>query len=197
MKEIRLNLTAAEIRAYQAGDRVLRRRVKPMKSQQWLKPETLTASPGGHGCMIDGEFWWQFYHPLAGKFAYGVQNEPDSPLTCIRSPFGSPGDRLVLREAWRTGSNLDKWSPLVIQEQAQECGFYQAGSINPCCPLRYEADGLHREWSDTDWRDFGDPGKLRQAGHMPRWAARYTPSVRTVRVEQIDGVWWWVAEVEG
>lgn len=77
-----------------------RRIVKPGRDQDWLGPETLLKSPSAYPCMIDGQQWAQFRHPLAGKFAMGVQNSEDSPLTCIKCPYGKPRDILYVRETW-------------------------------------------------------------------------------------------------
>ena len=108
MTEHRINLTAAEVRAYQAGDRKLRRRVKP-------QPDT----------SIHGQPYWHI-----GGFRHwsGAANP-------IHSPFVSPGDVLQLCQR------------VLVAE-------------------RY------------------------------RWAVRYTPTVVSSTVEQIDGVWWWVAVVD-
>lgn len=69
MTEHRINCTAAEIRAYQSGERTLRRLVKPQ--------------PDDNVC---GFPYWH----VGG---YRLWHNATNPL---RSPFGSPGDTLVL-----------------------------------------------------------------------------------------------------
>jgi len=95
MKTFRL--TKAESAAYTNGERRFWREVKPGPRQSWLKPSTIHASPGGYLWTDEkGQLWHQFYHPLAGKFEYGVQNAADSPLTSIKCPFGTTGDSIQL-----------------------------------------------------------------------------------------------------
>jgi len=111
-----INCTAREIRAYQAGGRVLRRRVK----QQPQPNKGKGLAPVRPYLTSMAKWTWVLAATGMGDGTTGFY-----------SPFGSPGDRLVLVPRGCRG---------------QYC---------------YEA------------------------------------TVRAVRVEQSDGVWWWVAEVEG
>jgi hypothetical protein len=166
MKEHCINLTADEIRAYQDGDRTLRRRVKP-------PPREMTD---------------EIAKAVNDAIATGV-------ITHNNSPFGSPGDTLVLREAW---CFFDRYSSLGQAFNGPEdpkslvefCGDSESGKAVMAYwnrRLVYAADGPFPHIENPKWRS---------SVSMPRWAARYTPTVRRVRVEQVDGVWWWVAEVE-
>ena len=148
--ERRINCTAAEIRAYQAGERTLRRRVKPQPTH--------------------------FHRDIIGKPRPWKQEDFDRLLPQIDekeivSPFGSPGDRLALREAWRDHMPFGCESMMELIE-------YRA------TPWPEPITGI-------------EIPKWQPASKMPRWAARYTPTVRAVRVEQVNGEWWWVCEVEG
>lgn len=92
-----LKLTRAEAAAYAAGERCFWRQVKPGPRQGWLHQSSIDASPGGYQWTDDkGQLWRQFYCKEAGTFAYGVQHAPDSPLTSIKCPYGTPGDRIEL-----------------------------------------------------------------------------------------------------
>jgi hypothetical protein len=74
------------------------------------------------------------------------------------------GDRLYVRESWRTHHSLDADAPR---------------NIIPSSPIQYEA-GL-----------LGVPlltGKFRQGMHMPRWASRITLIVTDVRVERLQDI---------
>lgn len=101
-----------------------------------------------------------------------------------RCPYGQPGDFLWVREDWRTGKLLDKYSATKIETSANDVG-YKSG---PYCPLWYEADGLYRQWGSADKRDFGDKGRLRIARFMPRWASRITLEITGVRVERVQDI---------
>lgn len=103
-------------------------------------------------------------------------------------PYGKPEDKLWVREAWRTGSTLDPYSASKIAEMAAEAGFRRDGSQNPCCPLYYEVDGVHRTWGSNDKDDFGEPGRYRHGRFMPRWASRLLLDVVSVRVERLQNV---------
>lgn len=109
----------------------------------------------------------------------------------------APGDVLWVREAWRTGTNFDKWSGKKIQEEAMESGYYRKGSLNACCPIWYEADGAYRQWGDDDISDFGKKGRYRHARFMPRWACRDTYTVLSVRAERLQEITEADADAEG
>lgn len=68
-------------------------------------------------------------------------------------PYGRPGDRLWVREAWQTDAQVNSVTPRDLSHGE---------------PIRYPAD-----W---DFRQTGcamiKPGKIRPSIHMPRWACR-------------------------
>jgi hypothetical protein len=92
--------------------------------------------------------------------------EPGSAV--MRCPYGRPGDRLWVREAWRTYASLDHLPPRHIAAGAQV--WYEADTGLP--GLR----GLVRQ------------GKLRPGMFMPRWASRITLEVTGVRVERLQDI---------
>lgn len=75
------------------------------------------------------------------------------------------GDRLWVREAWRTCEHLDKINPAALPLDN---------------PLYYEADGGGERVAST--------GRLRPAIHMPRWANRITLIVTDVRVQRLQEI---------
>jgi hypothetical protein len=77
-------------------------------------------------------------------------------------PYGQPGDRLWVREAWSTLPMYDAVKP-------SDMAPYYAGTI------RYKADG-HQS------------GKLRPGMFMPRWASRITLEITGVRVERLQDI---------
>lgn len=92
------------------------------------------------------------------------------------------GNRLWVRETWRTGKSLDAVSPKKIATMCQMAGWRR-----PWCPLLYTADGT-TDNADTDVLDaFGcDFGRTRVSIHMPRWASRLTLTVTDVRVQRLN-----------
>lgn len=72
-----------------------------------------------------------------------------------------PGDRLWVKETWRTGFAWDGDPPSAII----------AGSS-----VSYEADGEPMS------------GKVRVSIHMPKWASRMTLIVKSVRVERLQAI---------
>jgi len=105
------------------------------------------------------------------------------------SPYGQPGDFLWVRETWKTGCNLDKYSPKQIREKYEDAGYRLGDRANgKCCPMLYLANGEHKRWGDYDIADFGEWGKTRVSIHMPRWASRITLEITGVRVEQLQDI---------
>lgn len=102
-------------------------------------------------------------------------------------PYGQPGNRLWVREAFRFPQSLDHLSPSEIGEKALAAGYPK-----PWCPTQFEADGLRR--TPQEWRDFvttpqaNEAGRLRAGMHMPHWASRITLEVTGVRVERVQDI---------
>ena len=86
-----------------------------------------------------------------------------SPTAC---PYGQAGDRLWVREAWRTLKEYDARQP---------------GELPRDSPLRYEADH-HCNHSELE------PGKLRQGILMPRWASRIELEITHVRLQRLQDI---------
>jgi hypothetical protein len=109
------------------------------------------------------------------------------------NPFGQPGDRLWVKETWRTAKSLDAKSPTAIGEM-----WIDAGYLKSWAPVAYEADG-HR---NSNWQGFemggdAEPGKVRVSIHMPRWASRITLEITDVRVERLQDISASDAKAEG
>lgn len=85
----------------------------------------------------------------------------------MRCPFGGPGDRLWVREAWRCNQD-DIDDPLELNFRADDAVQY----IDPDS-VQYE------KYNDWTWRPNS---------HMPRWASRTTLDVLRVWVEQIQDI---------
>lgn len=81
----------------------------------------------------------------------------ETPHAC---PYGQPGDRLWVREAWATHACFDNIPPRDLTTRS----------------IHYQADGKV------------ETGKYRQAFHMPRWASRILLEVTGVRVERLQDI---------
>lgn len=89
-----------------------------------------------------------------------------------------PGDRIWVRETWKTSAAYDDLAP---SEMGGEEG------------VKYLADsGVETwGWAEPIW------GKTRTSIHMPRWASRITLVVNDVRVERLQDISERDAEAEG
>jgi hypothetical protein len=100
-------------------------------------------------------------------------------------PYGQPGDRLWVREAFRFPESLNLYSPAACGEMATAAGYN-----SPWAPTQFEADGA----TSGEWIGFETPpkvttaGKLRPGIHMPRWASRITLEIVSVRVERLQNI---------
>lgn len=94
-------------------------------------------------------------------------HEIDVPKTAMDYVNYETGDRLYVREAWRTFDGAGMWDDLPPRELSPQIVWY-------------EADGKAPE-------DIF-PGKFRQAMHMPRWASRLTLIVTDVRVQRLQEI---------
>ena len=99
------------------------------------------------------------------------------PVYRMKCPYGVPGDRLWVREAWRTTEGLDHVKP---------------SNLVPGAPILYEAD----IWNDGF--PYGFPkGKLRPSIFLLRWASRILLEITSVRVERVQDITEEDAKAEG
>lgn len=147
------------IRALLDGRKTQTRRV--------LKPQ-----PHKNAC-LDGSYnqkgagWFDDYKVDGHMPQYGISGH-----------VSRPGDRLWVREAWRTPTSFNGNS----EELVRDCK--EAGYRRTWAPIEYEADGDRDNW---EWGDFV-PGRLRPSIHMPRWASRLTLVVSDVRVQRVQEI---------
>jgi hypothetical protein len=117
-----------------------------------------------------GLLWWHW-----SKSRGSARNEPPgqpSDEWLEHCPYGRPGDRLWVREAWRSGKIADRFPPRELTPHV----------------VWYEADGTAPEATS---------GKLRPGMFMPRWASRITLEVTGVRVERLQDISEADAKAEG
>lgn len=144
MRERPILFSAPMVRAILKGSKTQTRRiVKPPRnwSDQFPHRDPFAMPPA--------VWWWDGVHDRVG-----VRQE---------CPYGQPGDRLYVREAWRTTEALDLFPPRDLSPAA-------------------------RIWFETDTPHQPGFGKFRQGMHMPKWASRMTLEVTNVRVERLNDI---------
>lgn len=122
--------------------------------------------------VADARFSGGYFIPGKGKG--GVQISVEAPYVGIACPYGKPGDRLWVREAWRTLNVHDHVPPRELTG----------------AKVSYDASTLRTEPSIW-W------GKKRPSIFMPRWASRITLEITDVRVERLQDISEADAEAEG
>ena len=146
--------SAPMVRALLAGTKTQTRRI--------IKPQPTFIQLSGR---------WGWHIPPAKRhgcdFVVTASREWHEYLLPEQRPWHSIGDRLWVREAWRT---LHKWDCLAPRQLADDIS-----------KITYEADPERRNplWCF---------GKLRPGMFMPRWASRLTLYVTDVRVERLQDI---------
>lgn len=156
------------VRALLAGTKTQTRRV--MNPQPYVNGFKFDADLGDILCHND-------YLPPAtllmdvgkGKNRYTISDVEDGIEAFSRIKVG---DRLYVREHWRTWRWNDDLSPSNLPATVREA--WKEG-------VTYIAD------DDVSGRNVPD-GKFRQAMHMPKWASRITLHVTEVRVQRLEEI---------
>lgn len=121
------------------------------QTRRVLKVDPLKLTDGTHPSLVAGE---KYFSALRGDEHFAF------PAKSIRYAVG---DRLYVREHWRTSGSLDSIAPRDLPRTAA---------------VLYNADSDRPTWA----------GKHRQAMHMPKWASRITLIVTDVRVERLQDI---------
>ncbi|HEP8462360.1 TPA: hypothetical protein VDT99_004685 [Pseudomonas aeruginosa] len=87
-------------------------------------------------------------------------------ITC---PYGEPGDRLWVREAWAADAQVDAIAPRDLSQGE---------------PIWYPADFSVRQTGCS----MISKGRGRPSIHMPRWASRVLLEITAVRVERLQDI---------
>ena len=145
MKERPILFSGAMVRALLADAKTQTRRVVKMESHQQIEQRD------------DGRDW---------PWMYDGERDADYWMAC---PYGQPGDRLWVREAWRAELTWNTTKPSEIPDEAA---------------LWYEADDQPR----NNGRGTKFKGKLRSSIHIPRAASRITLEITSVRVERLQNI---------
>ncbi|HEK0073075.1 TPA: hypothetical protein SMO17_005166 [Pseudomonas aeruginosa] len=151
MKERPILFTGPMVRAILEGRKTVTRRV-------------VTPQPDFLGSMVDPNTPFETLD--AGLHAR---------ITC---PYGEPGDRLWVREAWAADAQVDAIAPSDLSQGE---------------PIWYPADLSVRQTGCS----MISKGRVRPSIHMPRWACRILLEITAVRVERLQDISEEQAEAEG
>lgn len=138
------------------------------QTRRVLKPQPVAREVRPNGFFSPGYFSFTLCHD-------GGANETQlAPI-----PYAS-GDRLWVREAWRTSPTYDDLKP-------SDLGGDES--------IQYAADGAWETWG---WGNLGCiQGRSRPSMFMPRWASRLTLTVTDVRVQRLQEISEADAKAEG
>jgi hypothetical protein len=167
MAEKGILFTAPMVRAILAKTKRQTRRV--VKPQPYIDPQ-------GNACWNGSNFGQDGRGPHIQSLASPI---PSSKTGRVRCPYGMPGDRLWVREAWMPDPPCDgtwgytAWAGNRIgQIAAVPERFQHPAFCNYRASWQHGTDGLR--WT---------PGI-----HMPRWASRITLEITDVRVERLQDI---------
>lgn len=107
-------------------------------------------------------------------------------------PYGSPGDRLWVREAWRVSAKHDELAPRDLPFDRGMTIMYDAGGSRA-----HDETGQYVNSPDYPPTRPTWAGKGRPSIHMPRAASRTTLEVTGIRVERLQDISEADAEAEG
>jgi hypothetical protein len=150
MKERPILFSAPMVRAILEGRKTQTRRVvKPPRNRDSFV------------VLNHGEGWWPYQSDDGESEVCSDGNERP-----YNSPYGQPGDRLWVREAFR------------FYDSRTECACY-----DPCNCARDNGKPIYRATADCSGEY-----KWKPSIHMPRWASRITLEIVSVRVERLNEI---------
>lgn len=166
MKERPILFSSPMVRAILDGSKTQTRRI--------VKPQPHTVCGDGKRAWSEGLY--------PGTFAY--RDSDNGPNKYGQCPYGVPGDRLWVREAWACHWANDNLKPSEIE------GEYWS--------VRYFADDFIRGCAIDGSKAMLDQCQKRRSSiFMPRWASRITLEIVSVRVERLQDISEEDAKAEG
>lgn len=177
MSDLPITFSAPMVLALLAGRKTQTRRILRQQPPEWCADDR-----AGFSCLTP-----QRHVEFRGHYPGDAEVEAGYGSKFIRVPHWQ-GDRLYVREHWRTMALHDKLSPKKLGERYASSIYGRAEA----CPVVRIADA-HRSgrWAGADDESAVDawkPGKHRQAMHMPRWGSRLTLAVTSVKVERVQEI---------
>jgi hypothetical protein len=142
------------VRAILDGRKTQTRRVIKPQPPEWIDEL--------HGGQLSSRAPYELENEDNQIVGWGFQDERG---TYWRVPYGKPGDRLWVREAWAVVPHVTDNGP----------------------KHRAKGDGTGVTWQ-ADWNANPSGFKWKPSIHMPRWASRITLEITGVRVERLDDI---------
>jgi hypothetical protein len=153
-KERPILFSGPMVRAILDGRKTQTRRVIKPQPPQWIDEL--------HGGQLSGRAPYELENEDNQIVGWGFQDERG---TYWRVPYGNPGDRLWVREAWAVVPHVTDNGP----------------------KHRAKGDGTGVTWR-ADWNANPSGFKWKPSIHMPRWASRITLEITAVRVERLNDI---------
>jgi hypothetical protein len=124
----------------------------------------------------DGQPMWRVHgrKPIDGDWVEEFQTDVDDNASAVVScPYGQPGDRLWVREAFARPLHGDSRRDTPMRSW----------------PAVYRADvGIDQHFDCQNYRMHDSDFRWRPSIHMPRWASRITLEITNVRVERLQEI---------
>lgn len=160
MKERPILFSAPMVREVLPGQKTMTRRVVKQQpgDHHWsrLKNYSLTNN------ILDAS------DGLYVKFIHWIKDRCDEPIWS-KCPYGRVGDRLWVRETWKTYAAIDHLSPR---------------EIAPGAGVEYAAGGTNIKGQER----LHGMGKSRPSIFMPRWASRINLEITGIGVERLQDI---------
>ncbi|WP_176331044.1 hypothetical protein [Burkholderia vietnamiensis] len=178
MKERPILFSGPMVRAILEGRKTQTRRIVKLPHTNPLgvwEPTTIGGenggrTAGGETVPLQGAIW----HTRTGD--------------CLTSPHGQPGDRLWVRETWKTRTS-------------HSCALDTCDCADVWVDYQAAGDGVYfpERKIDENWTmpEAALKGQWVPSIHMPRWASRITLEITGVRVERLQSISESDAESEG
>lgn len=180
MKERPILFSGEMVRAILEGRKTQTRRpVKPQPHEATTAFRDIPDTPFWYGAInTHNDFGEEFYpNPAQGNWKW-------------KYPYGVPGDRLWVREPWKTAKVHDALSPKQMIQACRDAGWK---SGRAWAPIEYLADGRRENWDTFP----PETGRYRNSRFMPRDYSRLTLEVTEVRVQRLQEISEDDARVEG